>query len=514
MQNLIEKLKQFIHLYNPRAVIEIPPKPEFGHISTNISVFLKNDQITEFKTKLMNIFENEIERATQVGTFTNIFLKPHVLKEQEMHYHSNNSHKFNIEFCSPNPTGPLHLGHLRNIVIGNSIYNLYKLCKFKVESENYINDQGNQMNQFLDTIRHYKDPDKYKEIYYKGAYVEAVANQVSNYVLKEDVLKVIMHQINNTLSNIHVHFDNVTFESSLTEYVNIVINKLSALNLIEEGTMENQKTEGTLLMVKCGEERFVLQKGNGDFTYFAFDLAYFYSKSLRVIDSKHTSNLHNPLVIVLGEDHYSHIKKMTSILAHIDVHIKVVKYAMVNVIKNGEIINMSKREGTLITINDILQEIDIQSLTTQIMRQNFDKVLNVYLDEQGSLNDMLYIKHVYNQTRNILSSFNGDENQEFHIDTPIESSLFALLMHYTSVLKSTCKTLNTHRIFEFSMRIIKLAHEYLSSNNNDNIVLILKINQVVTNLDAIFSFQLSHQEEIENGLFDDEINEIIDNMKK
>jgi arginyl-tRNA synthetase len=513
MQNLIEKIKQFIHSYNPRAIIEIPPKPEFGHLSTNISVFLRGDAIDAFKSRFMEVFANEIDHETQIGTFTNIFLKPHVLKNQEMHYHTTDKHKFNMEFCSPNPTGPLHLGHLRNIVIGNSIYNLYKLCKFNAESENYINDQGNQMNQFLDTIRHYKNPNKYTEIYYKGAYVEAIANQVSDYVLKEDALQVIMKQINSTLHDIYVHFDNVTFESSLTEYVHIVINKLRALDLLEEGTMENQKTEGTLLMVKCGDERFVLQKGNGDFTYFAFDIAYFYSKSLRVIDTHHTSNLHNPLVIVLGEDHYSHIKKMTSVLAHLNVHIKVVKYAMVNVIKNGEIINMSKREGTLITINDILKDMDIQSLTTQIMRQNFDKVMNVYLDnDQSSINDILYIRHVYNKTRNILSSFEGEE--EIHIETPIEHSLFSLLMHYTSVLKNTCETLNTHRIFEFSMRIIKLAHEYLSTDHQTNIILILKINQVVANLDAIFSFQLSHQEEIENGLFNDEINEIITNMKK
>ena len=513
MQNLIEKIKQFIHSYNSRAIIEIPPKPEFGHLSTNISVFLRGDAIDAFKSRLMEVFVNEIDSETQIGTFTNIFLKPYVLKDQEMHYHTTDKYKFNMEFCSPNPTGPLHLGHLRNIVIGNSIYNLYKLCKFNAESENYINDQGNQMNQFLDTIRHYKNPNKYTEIYYKGAYVEAIANQVSDYVLKEDVLQVIMKQINSTLHDIHVHFDHVTFESSLTEYVHIVIDKLKALDLLEEGTMENQKTEGTLLMVKCGDERFVLQKGNGDFTYFAFDLAYFYSKSLRVIDTHHASNLHNPLVIVLGEDHYSHIKKMTSVLAHLNVHIKVVKYAMVNVIKDGEIINMSKREGTLITINDILKDIDIQSLTAQIMRQNFDKVMNVYLDnDQSSINDILYIRHVYNKTRNILSSFEGEE--EIHLETPIEHSLFSLLMHYTSVLKNTCETLNTHRIFEFSMRIIKLAHEYLSTDHQTNIILILKINQVVSNLDAIFSLQLSHQEEVENGLFNDEINEIITNMKK
>ncbi len=513
MQNLIEKIKQFIHSYNPRAVIEIPPKPEFGHLSTNISVFLKKDAIEEFKSRLMNVFSEEIDQETQIGTFTNIFLKPHVLKNQEMHYHTKDKHKFNIEFCSPNPTGPLHLGHLRNIVIGNSIYNLYRLCKFNAESENYINDQGNQMNNFLDTIRHYKNPQKYTEIHYKGTYVETIANQVTDYVLKEDVLQVIMKQINDTLNNIHVHFDNVTFESSLTEYVHVVIDKLRSLDLLEEGNIENQKTEGTLLMVKCGSERFVLQKGNGDFTYFAFDLAYFYSKSLRIIDANHTNNLHNPLVIVLGEDHYSHIKKMTSILAHLDVHIKAVKYAMVNVIKDGQIINMSKREGTLIEINEILNEIDIQSLTTQIMRQNFDKVMNVYLDEQGSINDMLYIRHVYNKTRNILSAFEGDEDQDIHLETPIEISLFSLLMHYTSVLKNTCETLNTHRIFEYSMRIIKLAHEYLCTDHHENIILILKINQVVTNLDAIFSLQLSHQDRIENGLFNDEINEIIKNMK-
>lgn len=511
MSDIISKIKAMVHKYDKRAIVEIPPQIEFGHVATNLPVFLKN--IQEFIDDLLNCVPH-VMKVEQRGMFLNIFLSYDLLKSQDIVYiKSNDDCVVNLEFASPNPTGPLHLGHLRNIIIGDSLYKLLKLCRVTVKSEMYINDQGNQMDQFVQTIGHYKDPNRYPNVFYKGDYVKDIAEQVQ-YPIKDDIVSVVMKNVKNTLNNMSVFFDGIVYESSLYDILQEVIEILKNKNLVTEGYLENQKSEGVLLLLNLMDEQFVLRRSNGEFTYFAFDIAYFYSKYKRGF---------NQYICVLGEDHYGHIKKLTQVLAFLNIDLKCVRYAMVNVVKDNEQIKMSKREGNVITLDYIIKQIEINEIKCQILKQNYNKVLNLQLDNQD-LNMFFYIKYVYDRIVKILYDHN-DENDgdDLNINSEVTERLFVYLMHYQHMISSAIVSLDVHRVFDFSYQIIQLAYEYLTKeyDHKGNHLLLLKVYNVIMVLNIMMSLNLSGSVgDRDNDLFSqefltkDDLNRFVDDFSK
>jgi arginyl-tRNA synthetase len=486
--NLLNKIKSVLNKYDSRAGIELPPLVKFGHVATNLTFFQPNIDIDNV---IRDLKKNGIliKKYEKQGKFLNLFLDFDVLQEEKLFYKHNSNQLINLEYLSPNPTGPLHLGHFRNICVGNSIYNLLKLVGMRVETEMYINDIGSQIDKFMLALNHYKNPTQYEAVDYKNEYTENIAKEIVQ-VKREDVIKLILSKIQSTLFRMNIQFDRITLESDITKSSAEVLEKMR--DRVYEGTLENQKSEGILTILKTNDDDHkVLFRSNGRPTYFMNDIAYFYEKSLRS----------NEMICVLGEDHIGHLTALKNALAPLtDKTIRIVKYGIVTA--DGQV--MSKRQGNIIEL-DKLSFSEINRITCEIMKQNFDKPADI--KSNNNINMSYYIQYVYECTNEYIQNNNDDD---LIIEDELAEDLFRLLVHYPLVVEKSVENLNTHRLFDFSYNIIMRAYEYIKNTEiKKSSILMLKIFAVTNIMINVFNLFINHAETDEE---EKEINEMMENF--
>jgi arginyl-tRNA synthetase len=320
--------------------VQKPKIKEHGQLSTNLCLVVsKHLQISpnEIAARLVpDIKDLEyIETVTITDTgFVNFILPNAVLQEiiksvlsQKESYGKSSigaNIKVNVEYVSVNPTGPLHIGHARNAVYGDSLTNLLEFCGYDVTREYYINDAGNQINVLCDSIylRYLellgKELTNIKPGMYSGEYIVEIAKQIrqiygdqldesekSREIIKEYAVDNIMQEIKSELNAINIKHDVFFSEKSLYEgdIIQSTIDKLSQMELTYTGVLEAPKSQdpslweqNTALLFKS--EQFgddtdkVLKKHDNAWTYFASDIAYADNKIARQFDQ---------LIYVLGE---------------------------------------------------------------------------------------------------------------------------------------------------------------------------------------------------------------------
>lgn len=441
----------------PHGAIEIPPFVKFGHLSFNGIMIAPTK-----KQDILALIEKNpfIERYEIVSSgFLNIFLK------KAINFQIENTKfftgKINFEYCSPNPTGDLHLGHLRNIILGFSISNLMKIVGYEVTTEMYINDQGNQMNQFLETVKywhcHINKLDNPYSIFYKGSYVEDIARSIKKEINRENLVELLVNKIQKTLSKLKITHDVVSYESKMAPLMNEVIEKLKQNNLLYMGQLENQKTEGDALILKIGNIESVLQRSNGQFTYFAFDIAYHLDKYKRGFKKQ---------ICVLGEDHILHMEKLRKTLSFFDIDLKCVKYAMFHLLKNEQIIPMSKREGTILTVNEVLEQVDLDFLKWIILSYNNNKVIKFDINHIQTENPTFDINYVYMRLSTI------EESSHLKIK-PIDQEkidmLYGKCIYFPILLRNAANNMDVHKLLSFTHEITYLVKDILDESPNMDI---------------------------------------------
>lgn len=357
----IRELEKIIKKLVPESIISIPPNPINAHLATNSYLINKENGI-----KIFNILKSlsTVEKVEIEKGFINIWIKNN---ENYLEFEPNineTESKINVEYVSPNPTGSIHLGACRNGVIGVALVKI--LSKFlknqEVISEMYINDRGNQVAEFLESINFFKTGKG--NLYYKGDYVEKLAK---NFDGKTTIINHVVGQIIKDLALISIHHDVVTYETSLS-HVDKIIFLLK--DHIRKGKLTNQKSEGDLLILKLKNEEVVLQKSNGEYTYFFFDIVYMYDKYLRGFKKQ---------ICVLAEDHYLHAKRLVEVANLLKIDYNPIHYAMV-VMKTGDsIFKLSKREGRIVTIQDILQHCGVNDFYWTILKHSLNKVITIDL---------------------------------------------------------------------------------------------------------------------------------------
>ena len=451
----ILELEQDLQKFIPNGSIELPPILKFGHVAFNGLMINKSPEI---KTQILQYLDSipYIEKYEIVGSgFLNIFFKPNLDFIIEKHNFGQDK-KIHIEYCSPNPTGDLHLGHCRNIIIGFCVSNLLKIAGFNVTTEMYINDQGNQMNQFIETIKWWKNKllngEEEFQIYYKGDYVELIAQQLLDKEINRDnVIKILMNQINSTLTKMNISFDHIIAESSLYKEMEEVKKILLDRDLLFYGELENQKTEGKHLILKTSvmglDYDTVLQRENGQFTYFAFDIAYHYNKKTRGFSNQ---------ICVLGEDHASHIDKLQTVLKYsFDIDLVVLKYHMFHLIENGEIIPMSKRAGTIVTVGEILEKIDLNYLKWIILSYNNNKVIKFDFHNISVDNPIFTLQYVLMR----MDQLQIDHEKQ---DSDM-TDIYRRCIFWPIELRTGAKNLDTHKILQYTFILCDLIKKFLDS---------------------------------------------------
>ncbi|MEZ7812627.1 MAG: arginine--tRNA ligase [Paracoccaceae bacterium] len=331
--------------------------------------------------------------------------------------------KVNVEFVSANPTGPMHVGHVRGAVFGDTLARLLSFVGYEVTREYYINDGGAQVDvlarsAFQRYRQAYGHEPQISDGLYPGDYLipvgEAMKKKYGASLLNQpekiwlnDVRDLagdmMMAMIHEDLASLNVKMDVYSSEKSLyvTGQIEAAIKKLRAQGLIYEGVLEAPKgktledwepREQTLFKSsKFGDDvdRPVM-KSDGSWTYFAPDIAYHYDKVQRGFDQ---------LIDVFGADHGGYVKRMKAIVTALSygkttLDIKLIQ--LVKLLKNGEPFKMSKRAGTFVTLREVVELVGADvTRFVMLTRKNdapldfdFDKVL-----EQSKDNPVFYVQY-------------------------------------------------------------------------------------------------------------------------
>ena len=514
-----------------KLVIEQPPEKYLDDfdISTNIALILaKNvnkkpiEIANEIADKLAVISKNsQLDYIAEIKilppAFINIKLRDNILltmvndviKNGDKNLRKNlgtsvngTAEKVNVEFCSANPTGPLHIGHARGAIFGDVLSSMLEKSGYDVCREYYINDAGGQMEKLEQSIQWRIDGCKndLPDGCYPGEYLQKIADKRKKILEKnpskvwdktETALEMIQTFIKPTLKKLKINFDIFSSEQKLKDKGAIEkgINRLAELGLIYKGTLEPPKgkpvedyepREQMLFKSKhFGDDTDrPLAKNDGSHTYFASDIAYHYDKYKRGF---------NNMVVVLGADHKGYVKRLTSAVKAVsnnqaEAHIKLCE--LVNFMKNGEMVKMSKRKNNFLTIDDVLDEIDPDILRFIILTRKADTTLNFDLflaKEQSRENPIWYIQYAHSRCCSALrqAQNNNKINKQLNIDANIKLPkefhlLLVKALFYTRFLELAVKNYEPYFFANYLTQLATSLHAVWSAGSEDKTLRIIQ----------------------------------------
>lgn len=499
--NLKEKLKEMIKSvlnelsikFDPEnIVVEVPKKREQGDFSTNIAMqltkVLKENprNIAEKIVEVLSKNTNEIKTIEIAGPgFINIYLNDeyvfsgisNVIKQGENYGSSSigKKEKVDIEFVSANPTGILHLGTARGAAYGSNLANIMSFAGYDVTKEYYINDAGNQIiNLGVSLKERYKglcglEENMPEDGYYGSEIIDIAKNIFDKYgdsKLDEDLeffkkvaVDYLLNIIKTDLSNFGVTFDVWTSEKSIRAKGRIE----ESLKILEEKGLVYKKDDATWLKTTVyGDDKDrVLIKTDGSYTYLVPDIAYHLDKFDRGFDY---------LVDVFGADHHSYVSRLKAsieALGYDKDKLEVRLLQMVRLLRDGEIVKMSKRTGGNITISELVGEIGKDAaryfFATRSLDGQMDFDINLAL-KKSSENPFFYVGYANARICSILK-----EAKEKNIDicTDIKEAIDidskALLLkvyEFTEVLVSAALKKEPHLITNYVYELASMFHNY------------------------------------------------------
>lgn len=499
--NLKEKIKEMIKsalnelsikFDSENIVVEVPKKREQGDFSTNIAMQLTKvlkDNPRNIAEKIVEVLSkntNEIKTIEIAGPgFINIYLNDeyvfsgisNVIKQGENYGSSSigKKEKVDIEFVSANPTGILHLGTARGAAYGSNLANIMSFAGYDVTKEYYINDAGNQIiNLGVSLKERYKGlcglEENMPEDGYYGSEIIDIAKTIfdkyGNSKLDEDLeffkkvaVDYLLNIIKTDLSNFGVTFDVWTSEKSIRAKGRIE----ESLKILDEKGLVYKKDDATWLKTTVyGDDKDrVLIKTDGSYTYLVPDIAYHLDKFDRGFDS---------LVDVFGADHHSYVSRLKAsieALGYDKDKLEVRLLQMVRLLRDGEIVKMSKRTGGNITISELVGEIGKDAaryfFATRSLDGQMDFDINLAL-KKSSENPFFYVGYA---NARICSILRDAKEKNIDICTDIKEAIDidskALLLkvyEFTEVLVSAALKKEPHLITNYVYELASMFHNY------------------------------------------------------
>ena len=517
--------------------VEKPKDESFGELSTNVSMVLAKQadiKPRDLASYLIKILKKDqmIESAQIAGPgFINfiiykqfwIKLIKKILEDGERFGFKNigKGKTVNIEFVSANPTGPLHVGHTRGAIFGDTLASLLKNVGFSVTREYYINDAGTQIESLCRSVysryeealgrKYNADNNEYPGDYLKKV-GENLVDEFGDSLLSLDIksnlekiktytLSVMMDQIKKDLYDLGVIMDNFVSESSLYKNgkVQEAIDYLSKLNLIYKGVLEKPKGSEKLDWVEREQDLFKstlfgddvdrpIKKIDGNWTYFAPDIAYHYDKIKRNYDE---------IVDIFGADHSGYTVRMKAVVKALssgkkDLIIKLCQ--LVKLYKDGIPVKMSKRAGTYVTLRDLLDEVGKDSIRFLFLMRKNDAPLDFDFNkaiEQTKDNPVFYVQYANARICSILKrarSLGINTEKEFIAKTDLsylssESEILIIrkLSEWPNIIFVSASRYEPHRIAFYLYELAQLFHGLQSLGKIDHTMkFLIKDNMQVT----------------------------------
>ncbi len=385
--------------------------------------------------------------------------------------------KINLEFVSANPTGPLHLGHTRWAALGDSISRLLRAAGAEVASEYYINDAGSQMNKFGRSVLAAALGEEAPEDAYPGEYIQSLGAYVREVIpnlaelprdeaveqAQEAAYQRQLAEIKDSLERFNVHFDVFFSERSLHEAgENGEKSPIAAAvdRLREQGHVFEEDDAIWVRTTDFGDDKDrVITRGNGIFTYFAADAAYYLSKKDRGFGEK---------IYLLGADHHGYIGRLTALAGaagdNIETDITVLIGQLVNL--NGA--RLSKRAGNIVELDDLLEWLGSDALRYWLARYPADSPLSLEgekLRSRTNDNPVFYVQYAHARTcavdRNAATA--GVDRSSFDpslLTHATETDLLGKLQEYPGIVAGAAELREPHRIARYLEELAAAYHRW------------------------------------------------------
>ena len=522
INNVILKNKEFLNLENLENLknvnLEVPPEKFNFDLSSNISLVLSKSNKIKTNILAKNIKEvllkeiSHFEKIEVAGPgFLNIKLSKEgiifniekIFENKKIYGSKKNKETFIIEFVSANPTGPMHVGHCRGAIFGDVLSNLLIFNGNKVVKEYYINDYGNQIRNFVESVYLRIRELKFKERFipnkdlYPGEYIKEIAKKIiennkkikidnlndSYDELKKLSLQGSMDLIKQDLSQLGVVHDNFFYETDLVnkDLVNKAVKYLKSKEYVEEGYLDPPKGETPQNWKKIKRLIFkatefgddtdrALQKNDGSWTYFANDVAYHSDKINRKFDN---------IINVLGADHTGYIKRISAAvlaLSNKKIKLNCIVCQLVKLYKNGKPFKMSKRAGDFISTQDLLNEVDKDSIRFMMLNRSNDVELDFDFDkvkEKTKDNPVYYVQYAYARINSIFRTLNKKLSDPIPLDlksffpNEYEEKILRKIFEWPKIIDSASSKLEPHKIPFYLYELSTLFHSYWSKGNED-----------------------------------------------
>jgi arginyl-tRNA synthetase len=383
--------------------------------------------------------------------------------------------RINLEFVSANPTGPMHIGGVRWAAVGDALARLLEAAGADVTREYYFNDHGSQIDRFARSLLAAAKGEPTPEDGYAGAYIGEIAAAViakqpdvldrpddeAQEIFRREGVELMFAEVKQSLKDFGVEFDVYFHEDSLHESgaVEKAIDRLR-----EQGHVFDHEGAVWLRTTDFGDDKDrVLVKSDGEAAYFAGDAAYYLDKRGRGFDVA---------IYMLGADHNGYVSRLKALAACAgddpDRNIEVLIGQLVNLVKDGQPVRMSKRAGTVITLEDLVEAIGVDAARYALARYSVDSTIDLDLDlwtRRTNDNPVFYVQYAHARISSLLRNAAdlGVERGELRpelLDHEKEGLLLGALGAFPSVVASAAELREPHRVARYLESLAGTYHRF------------------------------------------------------
>ena len=485
----------------PDVLLEVPPQKEFGDFATNIA--MQSARIAHKSPRMIadvllkHLDAPWLEKAEVAGAgFINFFLKHDIIYDTLCHILEQGKQygqaplraedTVQVEYVSANPTGPLHVGHGRGAAYGSALVNLLRAAGYNVQSEYYINDAGNQMNNLAASVnaRYLELLGKKAEIPENG-YHGADIIDTARAIIEQDGDKYLQMDEKDRLEI----FKNRAYEEKLKalkrdlESFNVTFDKWFSERTLHpeaikkacemlKGNGNIYEKDGALWLKSTAygddKDRVVI-RDNGVPTYLAADIAYHKNKYERQFKK---------LINIWGADHHGYVARVKAAMAALGLdpnQLEILLLQMVSLFRNGELVKMSKRTGQAITLNELIEEVGTDAARYFFIMRSLDTQLDFDLDlakSHSNENPVYYIQYANARIFSIYKQVaeNGDvfdmtwKNTKWDkLKEERELALIKKMAAYPEEIRKAAADRAPHRIAHFVYEMAGLFHAFYNN---------------------------------------------------
>ena len=404
----------------------------------------------------------------------------------------------NLEFVSANPTGPIHIGGTRWAAVGDSMARVLEANGAKVIREYYFNDHGEQINRFAKSLVAAAHGEQTPADGYKGAYIDEIAQRVIEEAKADGVdilalprvgggknedgeplgegdseqreefrkraVPMMFAEIQESMKNFRVHFDVWFHENSLYQDGEV---ERAIAKLREQGDIFEKDGATWFASTKHGDDKDrVIIKSDGNYAYFAADIAYYYNKRHRKTDPADVA------IYMLGADHHGYIGRMMAMCAAFGdkpgVNMQILIGQLVNVMKDGKAVRMSKRAGNVVTIDDLVDAIGVDASRYSLARTDYNTSVDIDLNllaSHSNDNPVYYVQYAHarscNVDRNAAEAQIDPTTADLALlDTETDGEVLAALAQWPATLAQAGDLRAPHRIAHYLEELAAAYHKW------------------------------------------------------